>query len=189
MLSDNDRSLIISRNISRNLKEYFPNHKRKHNVSLVSWSKYQRTWALFGDKKQESWYDSEVKVLLKKSSDGKKQLNLTLNSINVFPISLVITFVGSWYKILRISWYKYMTPFRENLQQVIKNYLCHFMIHYLVLTIFQAKCFWVDWVSKFFSIPLFLKSAIYFLVKLCLQFELISVSDHIQKMNLIQENI
>ena len=37
LLTDNDRSLIISRKISRNLKESFPNHKQKHNLSIKLW--------------------------------------------------------------------------------------------------------------------------------------------------------
>ena len=34
LLNDDDRSLSVSMNVSKNIKENFPNHKRKHNVSL-----------------------------------------------------------------------------------------------------------------------------------------------------------
>ena len=32
-----DRSFSVSRKFSKTFKENFPNHKRKHNVSLNSW--------------------------------------------------------------------------------------------------------------------------------------------------------
>ena len=35
LLTDNDKNLSMSKNISRNLKEGFQNHKRKHNASLT----------------------------------------------------------------------------------------------------------------------------------------------------------
>ena len=37
LLTDDDRSLSMSRTISRNLKENFPNHKQKHIVRLKLW--------------------------------------------------------------------------------------------------------------------------------------------------------
>ena len=42
-------------------------------------------------------------------------------------LSLVITFVGYPFKIFRMSWYRCITPFLDNLQIVIKIYLfqCH----------------------------------------------------------------
>ena len=59
------------------------------------------------DNKQELWYD------LKPSADGKKtQFGFQyLNSMTPFILYLVISFVESQFKILRMSWYKYMTPF------------------------------------------------------------------------------
>ena len=41
-----------------------------------------------------------------------------------FILSLVISFVGYHFKILRKSWCNFMTPFIEKLQLVIKKYLC-----------------------------------------------------------------
>ena len=71
------------------------------------------------DNNQEPWYDS------KPSTDDKKSARLSICELNdsIFKY-LVIYFVGSRIKILRISWYKRMTPFRENLQLVIKRYFC-----------------------------------------------------------------
>ena len=47
-----------------------------------------------------------------------------LNSINDFLMSLVMSYVGSWFKLLRISWYRIMKPFVTNLKLVINKYLC-----------------------------------------------------------------
>ena len=70
------------------------------------------------DNKQEPWYDYEP------SADGKKQFGYQyLNSMNPFILSLVISLVGYRFKILRMSWYKFMTPFQDNLQLVLKKYL------------------------------------------------------------------
>ena len=41
-----------------------------------------------------------------------------------FILSLVISFVGSGFKVFIMSWYKCMTQFLENIQMVIKKYLC-----------------------------------------------------------------
>ena len=43
-----------------------------------------------------------------------------------FLVSLVISFMGYRFKILRMSWYKCMTPFRDHLHLVMKKYLCPF---------------------------------------------------------------
>ena len=78
------------------------------------------------DNRQEPWYYSEVEVSPKPIADGPKEnLNLNLKSINKFPLYLLIYFVGPRFKILRMSWYKYITPFLYNLELFIKKYLCH----------------------------------------------------------------
>ena len=48
------------------------------------------------------------------------------NLMNPFLVSLVICFVGSQFKLLRMSWYKFMIPFWDHLHSVIKEYLCTF---------------------------------------------------------------
>ena len=48
-----------------------------------------------------------------------------LNSMNPFILPLVTAFVGPLFKILRISWYKCITPFLDNLQLVMCKYLFH----------------------------------------------------------------
>ena len=40
--------------------------------------------------------------------------------MNAFILSLVISFLGSRLKILRMSWYKSITQFQDNLELVIK---------------------------------------------------------------------
>ena len=72
------------------------------------------------DNKQEPCYYS------KPSADCKK-IHFDyqcLKSMTPFILSLVIPFVGFKFKILRISWYKCMKPFRYNLQLIINKYLC-----------------------------------------------------------------
>ena len=43
-----------------------------------------------------------------------------------FLVSLVIYFGGYPLKLLRMSWYKCMTSFRDKFQLVMKKYLCPF---------------------------------------------------------------
>ena len=123
-LTDDDRRLSVSRDFSKRFKENFPKHKRKHNVSLNLWHEVntKNIEYFMVDNKQEPWYDSKPSV------DGKKQhFNYQyLNSMTIFILSLVIYFVGSWFKLLRMSWYKCMKPFRDNLQLAINKYLCPF---------------------------------------------------------------
>ena len=74
--------------------------------------------------KQTDIFETELQQLPEHSGDGKfKDLKLTLKSMNAFIISLVIYFMGSRFKILRMSWYKSMKPFQDNLELVMKKYL------------------------------------------------------------------
>ena len=127
LLTGNDRNLNMSWNYSRNLKENFSNHKRKHNVSL---SLYHETNIkiiefFLVDNKTEYFYESEVKVLQKTSVDIQlKYLKYILNSMNAFILSLVIYFLGSRFRILSMSWHKSKKTFRDNIELVMKKYLC-----------------------------------------------------------------
>ena len=75
------------------------------------------------DNKQEPWYYS------KPSEDylGKRFDDQYLKSITPFLLSLIISFLGSQFKILRMSWYKCMISFRDKLRLVMDKYLrqCH----------------------------------------------------------------
>ena len=53
----------------------------------------------------------------------KLNIWLTLESINALIISLVMSYVGFHFKLLQMSWYKSMKPFRMNLKLVMKIYL------------------------------------------------------------------
>ena len=53
-----------------------------------------------------------------------KYLKQNLNSMNSFIFLLVISYVGSGFKLLWLSWYESMKPCRMNLELVIKTYLC-----------------------------------------------------------------
>ena len=50
----------------------------------------------------------------------------TLNSMNAFCLSLVMSYIGSQFKWLWMSWYKTMKPFQTHLKLVIKKYLFRF---------------------------------------------------------------
>ena len=69
-LTDDDRNLIVSKNISNNFKETFHNYKRKHNVSLTVYHEniYQKLEDFLVDKKLKYFDESEVEVLPKPSS-------------------------------------------------------------------------------------------------------------------------
>ena len=58
--------------------------------------------------------------------DQMKYLQQTLKSINDFIMSLVMSYVGSQFKLLRMSWYRIMKPFRNTLKFFIRKYLCSF---------------------------------------------------------------
>ena len=71
-------------------------------------------------------------------------LKYTLNSMNNFLISLVISFLGSGFNFLRKSWYASIKSFQDNLDLVIKKYICAVcMINYLSLTLFKKTS--VEW--------------------------------------------
>ena len=64
-------------------------------------------------------------MLSRPSADGQlKYLKYTLNSMNEFLLLLVISFLRSRLKILRMSCYKSMKTFQDNLELVINKYLC-----------------------------------------------------------------
>ena len=78
LIKYDDRSLSISRNISRNLKENFLNQKQKHNVSLKLWHEVNTKTIVYFlvDNKQEPCYDSYVKVLPKPSADDQMKIRI-----------------------------------------------------------------------------------------------------------------
>ena len=53
-----------------------------------------------------------------------KYLKQTLNSIDELLMSLVMSYVGSKFKVLSISWYISMKQFLTNMKLVINKYLC-----------------------------------------------------------------
>ena len=58
-------------------------------------------------------------------NDGQmKYLKQTLSSINAFLLSLMMSYVGSQFKLLRMSWYRSMKLFQTKLNLVINTYLC-----------------------------------------------------------------
>ena len=74
------------------------------------------------DNKPEPWDDSETSAVFPEKKFDDEYFNI----MNSFLVSLVIYFVGSRFKFLRMSWYKCMTPFQHHLNLVIKKYLCPF---------------------------------------------------------------
>ena len=90
LLTGNDIKLSMSKNISKNLKENFQNHKRKYNVSLTFYHEniYLKIEDFLVDNKQkyfDQYNESEVEVLSKPSAYVQsKNLESILNSMNVF---------------------------------------------------------------------------------------------------------
>ena len=61
----------------------------------------------------------------KYTEDGQtKDLFQTLNLMNSFLFLLVMSYMGSQLKILRISWYSSMKSFQTNLKLVINKFFC-----------------------------------------------------------------
>ena len=84
-----------------------------------------KNWGFFGWKLTIFVCESEQETLTKHSEDGQfKYLRHTLNWIIDFLLSLVMSFVGSRLKILRMSWYTIIIIFWTNLELIIKKYLC-----------------------------------------------------------------
>ena len=78
---------MISRKSSRNLKDNFPNNKRKHNGSLTLYheTNTKSLEVFLVNKKAESFYSSEIEKLPQPSADPQhKYLKYTLNSMNAF---------------------------------------------------------------------------------------------------------
>ena len=74
-------------------------------------------------------YEYELEKLPKPSADPQyKYLKYNLNSMTKFLLFLVISFLGPRLKIFRMSWYTSMKQFKDNLELVIKKYLCS--LHY-----------------------------------------------------------
>ena len=89
---------------------------------MIKIPKILRVWVL---KFTEIIYSSEDENQPKYREDSQmKYFQQTLNSINAFLLLLVMSYVGSRFKLLRISWYIIMKLFRTNLKLVIKKYLC-----------------------------------------------------------------
>ena len=77
----------------------------------------------------ETRYDSKDENPHRHSDVGQmKYLQQTLNSMNAFLLLLVMSYVVSHFKLLRMPWYRSMKPFRTNLQIFIKRHLCS--LHY-----------------------------------------------------------
>ena len=73
----------------------------------------------------ENHYEYEDKKPPHHSEAGQIiYLQQNLNSINAFLMSLVMSYVGSRFKLLTMSWYKNMIPFRTNFKLFIKKILC-----------------------------------------------------------------
>ena len=73
-----------------------------------------------------------------------KILTQTLSSMNAFLVLLVISYVGSQFKILRTPCYSSRKPFQTNLKLVIKKYFC-------IWNVSSSNDMMLGVISKFFS--------------------------------------
>ena len=90
--------------------------------------KYQKLDYILVDNKQEKWYDSEPSAVVPEFFYHEY-----FNLMTTLLVSLLISLVGYQFKLLRMSWYKCMTPFRDHLHLVINKYLCPFYYSFAVI--------------------------------------------------------
>ena len=80
---------------------------------------------MFFENKAEYWYEYDEEKPRKYSEDGQmKDVKQTLDSMNAFLLLVVMSYLGSRFKLLRMSWYRIMKPFRNHLKLDIGKYLC-----------------------------------------------------------------
>ena len=101
--------------------------KGKHNVILTpsnetNTKNSRNSWLKTN---QNVFFETALQKLPIHIEDGQfKYLKHNLNSMNEFNLSFMMSFLGSRFKILKMSWYTSMKPFQTNLEIVIKKYLC-----------------------------------------------------------------
>ena len=103
LLADyNYRSLSVSWEFKKDIKYNFPDHKRKHNVSINPWHELntKKLEYVMVDLKNRGMIQNPVRMV-------KKTVRLSIFELNdSILLSLVKYSVGSLFKILRVSWYK-----------------------------------------------------------------------------------
>ena len=79
---------------------------------------------VLAEKIREIIYSSEDENPRKYNKNFQmKDLQQALNSVNASLLSLVMSYVGSVFKLLSMYWYRSMKPFRNNLMLVMKKFL------------------------------------------------------------------
>ena len=99
-----------------------PPVKIKCESKYLSWIKYSQKDYFLVVNKLEPWGDSKTTAVVHERKVDYEYFNL----MNKFLVSLVISFTGPWLKLLRVSWYKCMTPFWYQIHLVIKIHLYPF---------------------------------------------------------------
>ena len=83
-----------------------------------------KNWDCLVENIMETHYEYDDEKSPHHSMNGKsKDLQQKLKSINYFILALVMSYVGSCFKLIRIYWYKNMKPFRTNLKLVWKKFV------------------------------------------------------------------
>ena len=125
---------MVSSKSSNKWKRNFPHHKQRLYVNLNIFHKNTKNLSVF-------WLitNNNCGIIINPVQFFRKNDYKYLNSMNPFLLSLAIYFVGSQFKLLKMSWYKCMTPFRDKISISNKNIFVHFMIHSLLLTINQMN--------------------------------------------------
>ena len=115
---------MVLRESSNERKHEFLQYQQKPNMSLniCHEENTKKIDSFLVDNKPEPWNDSEPSAVVPKKIVDYEYFNL----MTLFLVSLVISLVGYWFKIFRISWYKCMTPFIDHLHWVMNKYLCSF---------------------------------------------------------------
>ena len=81
-------------------------------MKLSNVKRYQKYWVNWLKTITEISYSYEDEKPPNYSEDGQmKYLQRTLNLMNAFLLSLLMSYVGSRFKLLRMSWYRSMKQF------------------------------------------------------------------------------
>ena len=121
------KRIKISQELWNDWKSYIPRRQRGKNCDyyFVKSYRYPNIDDFLVENHVETHYDYDDENPPRHSKAGQpKYLQQTLISIIAFLLFLVMLYVGLGIKLLRLSWYKSMKPFRTNLKLVMEKNVC-----------------------------------------------------------------
>ena len=120
-ISDDKNSNITAKKMKENVSDNYGKNIMSITLSNV---KYKNNGDFQVDNITKIHYESEDEKPPHHSGAGKlKDLQQTLNLMNAFIMLLVMSYMKSGFKLLRISWYISMEQYFTSLKLVINKYL------------------------------------------------------------------